>query len=345
MTGPSTTTAGTDHRPTASATPTASTPLRPTSRDRTRRQTLTSDPGGWTTDGIDIDRPNAARMYDYYLGGSHKFAADRHAAKAVIAAAPKIIEAARANRDFLRRAVRYALGEGVRQFLDLGSGLPTHGNVHDLVHATDPEAPVVSVDVDPVAVAHARHILHANPAAGVVHADIRTIAAILDHPTTRRLIDFTRPVCALLVCVLHFVPGDLTGPMATLRARLSPGSLLVISHGTDPGPCYAAQSDTVRQIYTRTATPICHRTPAEIAALFTGLDLVCPRADPATGAPPGLVAVNQWRPDDTDSAPGDDEPVAPLAGFLAAAARKPAPPATTATSQPTHQDRYGSHPR
>ncbi|HET8660331.1 MAG TPA: SAM-dependent methyltransferase [Micromonosporaceae bacterium] len=287
-------------------------------------------------DGVDLDRPNAARMYDYYLGGAHNFGVDRRAAEAVIAAAPQVVDAARANRSFLHRAVRYALGEGVRQFLDLGAGLPTHGSVHDIVHVTDRAAPVVYVDIDPVAVAHARLILEANPAAGVVHADIRAIATILDHPITRQLIDYNQPVCVLLVSVLHFVPGNLADVMAALHVRLSPDSLLVISHGTDPGSRYAAQSDAVKQIYTQTATPISYRTPDEIGALFTGFDFISPHAHLPGGEPPGLVAVNQWRPDGTSPEAVGDERVTPLAGFLAAVARKPPHPAT-GTDQCTHQ--------
>lgn len=323
MTGRSATTVETDRRCAAPAPSRTCPPSRPPSIDCP----LWTVPGESLPDGVDLDRPNAARMHDFYLGGAHNFSIDRQAAKAVVAAAPQIVGAARANRHFQRRAARYALDEGVRQFLDLGSGFPTHGSVHHIVHAAHRAAPVVHVDADLVAVAFARRVLDANPAAEVVRADIRDIAAILDHPDTRRLIDLTQPVCVLLVSVLDFVPGDLTHAMSTLGARLSPGSLLVLSHGSDPDPRYAAQFEAVRQVYAQTNTPICSRTPEQIAALCTGFDLVAPNADADIAGPSGLVTVNQWRPDETTSAAGDDDdPVGPLRGLLAAVARKPPAP-------------------
>lgn len=329
MTSRSATTVETGRRSTAPALRRARPPSRPPSTD-CPLWTVVDDS---TPDGVDLDRPNAARMHDFYLGGAHNFSVDRQAAQAIDAAAPQVIDAARANRHFQRRAVRHALSEGVRQFLDLGSGFPTHGSVHHIVHAAHRAAPVVHVDADLVAVAFARQVLDANPAAEVVRADIRDIAAILDHPDVQRLIDLTQPVCVLLVSVLDFVPGDLTHAMSTLRARLSPGSLLVLSHGSDPEPRYAAQFEAVRQVYAQTDTPVCSRTPEQIAALCAGFDLVTPHADADIAGPSGLVAVNQWRPDETTSAAGDhDDPFDPLGGLLVAVARKPhrrPPPAPT----------------
>jgi SAM-dependent methyltransferase len=269
---------------------------------------------------VDIEQPAASRIYDFLLGGAHHFAADRRAAHALIAAAPHIITIARANRDFLRRAVRYALREGIGQFLDLGAGFPVRGSVHRIVQSVHPAARVVYVDADPVAVALAQRILVTNPAAGVVGADIRDIVTILHHPETLRLIDFTHPVCVLAACVLHHVADDLTATMTTLKAALSPGSLLVVSHATTPAPPHAGQFDAVRQIYARTATPLHLRTPEEITALLTGLDLVPAHDDPHRNAP-GLVPVHQWRPDTHPCT--DGLPTAPRCGLLAAVAAKP----------------------
>jgi hypothetical protein len=276
---------------------------------------------------VDIEQPAASRIYDFLLGGAHHFAADRHAAQALITAAPHIITIARANRDFLRRTVRYALREGIHQFLDLGAGFPVRGSVHQIAQAVHPAAPVVYVDADPVAVALAQRILVTNPAAAVVGADIRDTATILHHADTRRLIDFTHPVCVLAVCALHFLPDDLTDTMTALHATLSPGSLSVISHATTPAPPYATQSEAVRQIYAKTATPLHLRTPDEITALLTGLDLVPAHDDPHRIDRPGLVPVQQWRPDTHPAT--DDDPTVPACGLLAAVARKPAPSTNT----------------
>ena len=286
---------------------------------------MTTDPDAWMTDSVDIDRPNAARMYDYYLGGSHNFAVDRDAADQVIAVAPEVVGAARANRAFLGRAVRHALDHGIRQFLDLGSGLPTVGNVHQLVHDVDPSGRVVYVDVEPVAVSYATLLLRQTPTVGVIRADLRDTDAILNHEVTQRLLDFTRPVCVLLVSVLHFVDGDIDRPIAALRERTCPGSVLAISHATHPDPRHAERADAVDQVYSRTSTPIRHRSREEIAALFTGFDLVAPNPD-AGDQPASLVPVEQWRPP-----PGGGhnraDPVEPpsYAGFLAGVGHKPYP--------------------
>ncbi len=279
----------------------------------------------------DMDRPNAARMYEYYLGTGHNFAADRHAARAAIAAAPRIVATAWANRGFARRAVQYAVDQGVGQFLDLGAGLPLHGGTYETVRAMLPGAPVVHVDNDPVMVTMAQTVVEGDPACAVIHADIRDMASILDAPHTRGSIDFAQPVCVLLTAVLHYVPGDLTDIMTTLRGRLCAGSLLVISHATVPSAECAAQADAVREIYTQTTTPLTLRSSQQIAALFTGFDLVAPHEpDPGT-MPPALVPVDQWRPRRV-SGNSDAVPVAALVGLLAGVARKP--PHRTSTSRP-----------
>nr|BFE71665.1 hypothetical protein GCM10020092_049660 [Actinoplanes digitatis] len=153
-------------------------------------------------------RPSSARIYDALLGGNHNFEVDREAAKRLLSMIPAAGEMARANRAFLNRAVRFLLDAGVRQFLDIGSGIPTVGNVHEIAQSREPGARVVYVDIDPVAVAHAGEILRDNPLATAVQADMRFPQAILDHAEVRKLIDLDRPVGLLLVSMLHFVPDD-----------------------------------------------------------------------------------------------------------------------------------------
>jgi hypothetical protein len=236
---------------------------------------------------MDLERANAARMYDYHLGGSHNFAVDREAALATTAAMPWVAAAIRANRAFLRRAVRYAAACGISQYLDLGSGIPTAGNVHEIARETHPEARVVYVDNESVAAAHSRSILADDPDADVVETDLRDLDAVLTAPTTRTLLDLDRPVCLLTVAVMHFVP-DTDRPAALLaryRDHLVPGSLHVLSHATaDHDPDTVARASST---YRNTSNPITPRPRAEVAAMLGGLEL----------AEPGLVDASAWRPD------------------------------------------------
>ena len=185
----------------------------------------------WVSSDVDISRPSAARVYDYYLGGSHNFPADREMARQAIAMWPELPRIMQANRAFMRRAVRYLIGQGVSQFLDIGSGIPTVGNVHEVAQAAEPEARVVYVDVDPVAVAHSRAILAGDDRTDVVHADLRDVQGVLKDPRTVRLLDLSRPVGVLMVALLHFVPAaaDPAGVLAALSssddARQLPGRL------------------------------------------------------------------------------------------------------------------------
>jgi len=252
----------------------------------------------------------AARIYDYLLGGTHNFPADRQAAQALIAATPMIPKIARANRAFLRRAVHHMVGGGVRQFLDVGSGIPTAGNVHEVA----PDARVVYVDIDPVAVAESLDILEGNRRAKALRADLREPESILDHPEVRRLIDFSEPVGLLMVAMLHFLDDDHAYPaVEKFVATMAPGSYLGISHGSpneelaEVGDLEAAQN----VMKGRTATAVRPRTRAGTARFFDGLDLV----------DPGLVWVPQWRPapDDPDEFAGAPA----LCGVLAGVARRP----------------------
>jgi hypothetical protein len=241
--------------------------------------------------GVAMDTPNAARMYDYSLGGSHNFAADRAAAEALFQVLPDAPLVGQSNRAFLRRAVRYAVGQGLRQFLDLGSGIATVGNVHEVAHELDPQCRVVYVDNEPIAVETTRHIVAGVPNAAIVPADLRDVDAVLDAPETRRLLDFRQPVALMMVAVLHYVPveDDLTAIVDRYKGQLAAGSLLVVSHTTqDPRPEVAA---AMRRIWDEAGIVVAHRSRAEVAALFDGLELISP----------GVVWTPEWHPaDDTD---------------------------------------------
>jgi len=225
-------------------------------------------------------------MYDYALGGSHNFAVDRDMVEKVEAMMPGSSLIAHANRGFLRRAVRYCLDAGVRQFLDVGSGIPTVGSVHEVARQFAPETRVVYVDNDPIAVAHGQALLRGNPYTGAINGDVRRPAEILADPAVTELIDFDRPVALLLVSLLHFIPDedDPAGLVATFTEPLAPGSYLVISHGTpEERP---DDADTVGQLYKNTSSPLSLRPRAEIQAMFSGFEMV----------EPGLTWVSAWRP-------------------------------------------------
>ncbi len=261
---------------------------------------------GWVPPEIDTTKANIARVYDYWLGGSHNFLADQDVARAMIAVDPNIRAMMRANRAFLGRAVRYLAREaGIRQFLDIGSGIPTEQNVHEVAQAAAPGSRIVYVDNDEVAVAHSRLMLEDNPDATVIQADLREPDKILADPETQLLIDFTQPVALLLLAVLHFVP-DGANPaqiLATLRDAVSPGSYLVICHACrDVRPDTADNATTV---YTsRVAAQLRVRTRDEIAALFDGFTLV----------EPGLVWIPEWRPGSPDDVPENPEQFWALVG-------------------------------
>jgi S-adenosyl methyltransferase len=241
----------------------------------------------WAPAGVDLDRPSAARVYDYFLGGAHNFAVDRELAQQIARMTPNIGNTMRANRAFLRRAVRYLVAEGITQFLDIGSGIPTVGNVHEVAQQADPRSTVVYVDVDPVAVAHSQAILSDNPQTAIVHADARDPDYILARPETRRLLDLTRPVAVLLLGVLHFVPDqdDPAGIVARLHDAVVPGSyaaLVNVTHEDQPPEVIEAQ-----KLSSRTGTPIYLRSRTELLRQFNGFSLV----------DPGLVHLPLWRPD------------------------------------------------
>jgi O-methyltransferase involved in polyketide biosynthesis len=236
-------------------------------------------------DGDFSSRPSSARIYDALLGGNHNFAADREAAEKLLEAIPYAAELARANRAFLNRAVTHMLDAGVRQFLDLGSGIPTVGNVHEIAQSREQSARVVYVDIDPVAVATSGEILKDNPNAIAVQADMRFPEAILADPALLSLLDLGRPIGLLLVSVLHFLPDqDAFAAVAGIRDALPPGSFVALSHGVVDTPADEAAED-IASIYRRTdVTTAAGRTRPEIMRFF----------GPATLVPPGLVWVHQW---------------------------------------------------
>jgi SAM-dependent methyltransferase len=259
----------------------------------------------WAPPEADTKRANVARVYDYWLGGSHNFLPDQDLARAILAVDPNIRAMARANRAFLGRAVRFLAAAGIRQFLDIGSGIPTEGNVHEVAQRAIPGAHVVYADIDPVAVAHSKTILAGNASAAIIEADLREPEKILTHPTVGRLIDFSQPTGLLLLAVLHVIAAadDPWQIVATLRDALTPGSYLVLCHATGESKPKVAQA--IEDVYTRSVTTGSHiRSRAEILRFFDGFDI----------ADPGLVYMPQWRPDSPDDVPADPSQLWALAG-------------------------------
>jgi S-adenosyl methyltransferase len=238
-----------------------------------------------------MDSPSPARVYDALLGGSHNFEVDRRAAAHGTAMVPDLPTGAAANRRFLRRAVTYLVEAGITQFIDIGSGIPTVGNTHEIAHDLNPAVSVVYVDIDAVAVAHATTILAGNDRAIALRGDFRAPEAMLADIGRTGLIDPTRPVALLMVALLHLVPDD-GGPAeatAALRNAVAPGSHLVISHLTS-----AERPDDAKRLSTEVArrdrVSLVFRTRAQIEAFFGDFTFV----------PPGLVRTSDWRPDDAE---------------------------------------------
>jgi hypothetical protein len=251
-------------------------------------------------------------MYDYFLGGKNHFAADRATAETVLATAPTTLITARENRAFLGRAVRYLVQEaGIRQFLDIGTGLRTANNVHDVAQRVAPEARVVYVDNDPLVLAHARALLTSSPEGrtAYIQADLRDPAAILASPTVHAVLDFSQPVALITVAVLHFLQDEdkPAEAIATLLDALPSGSYLAASHVT--GEHLPAEAAVTTRTYRSSGVPLQVRDSDEFAALaFSGLKLV----------PPGVVLVSEWRPEGDGPRPAPAE-----VNFYGGIARKP----------------------
>ena len=261
----------------------------------------------WAPPDVDIDQPSISRIWDWFLDGSHNFAVDREVAKQMLRLMPEGPRMAQASRAFLRRAVRMCTAAGVTQFLDIGSGIPTVGNVHEIAQAADPLARVVYVDVDPVAVSHTRQILAGNPKATVLRADLRNPEDILDSPELRDTLDLDRPVALMLIAVLHFV-RDEDDPVSILnrfREVLAPGSLLAIAHGSpDTEGMPDEHLHAAREMYEQSVAQVRLRTQDEVTALFDGWELV----------DPGVVWIPRWRPESLEAGPALTVPHAGYAG-------------------------------
>jgi S-adenosyl methyltransferase len=245
-------------------------------------------PAGKIDIGLDTSIPHSARMYNYWLGGRDNYAADRAAAEQVIAGQPSILESVRANRAFLRRAVQFLAGEaGIRQFLDIGTGLPTADNTHEVAQAITPDARIVYVDNDPIVLTHARALLTSTPQ-GVttyIQADARDPERILREAAG--MLDLSQPVAVMMLAVLHYVPDadDPAGIVRQVMSGVPPGSYLALSEATRDIDTDSITGAAARFNSQRVASPFTPRTRAEISAYFDGLDLV----------EPGLVPIPQWR--------------------------------------------------
>lgn len=241
----------------------------------------------WVPDEIDIETPATARMYDYYLGGSHNFAADRVLAEQAMQAWPDARHFVAANRAFLRRVVTLLAGWGIDQFLDLGSGIPTSGNVHEVAHAVNPAARALYVDSDAVAYAHGTALLADVPYASFLHADLRDPEAVLQSPELKATLDLSRPVAVLLFLALPFVP-DADNPgaiVASYRDATVPGSYIALTHGT--GDYRPEVIGAVSQVYQQASHSMTLRSRSRIAEFLDGYELV----------EPGLTDTIAWRPD------------------------------------------------
>jgi len=250
------------------------------------------DSGGQPVD-LHTDRPHPARVYDYLLGGKDNFAADRAAAEEGMKANPNSLIPPRENRAFLRRAVRYLAREaGISQFLDIGTGIPTSPNVHEIAQQANPRARIAYVDNDPIVLSHARALLTSGPEGktAYIDADLRDVERILGSPDLQGTLDLSQPVALMLIAVLHFIPDadDPHGLVAKLMAGMPSGSYLALSHLT--GDFDPAAWEGVAAVYRRSGVIMQVRSQPDIERLFDGLDVI----------EPGVVSLPRWRPDPTD---------------------------------------------
>jgi S-adenosyl methyltransferase len=262
----------------------------------------------WLPPSVDAERPSAARIYDYLLGGAHNFAADRAVADRLISMEPGARKVAALNRSFLRRVVLFLMSQGIRQFLDLGSGIPTVGNVHEIAHEVDPATRVMYVDYEDVAVAHSELILADVDTAQILQADATDPTAVLDAPQTRELLDFDQPIGLLALTLFHYIsPAQQPYEMiATYRDTLVPGSHLAVTHFA--GDLVRAEADDLVEEMKATQDSVFPRSKDEVTRLFDGFELI----------EPGIVPISLWRPEfpvDSSENPNED-------GLYAGVARK-----------------------
>lgn len=258
---------------------------------------------------LELDKPNAARVYDYFIGGKLNYALDRHFAERVLVELPTVRDICLLNRYWLRRVVRFGIEQGIRQFLDIGSGMPTEGHVHEIAQSAAPESRVIYVDNEPVAVAHSQIVLDGNNRAAMVNADGEEPEAVIGHPVTQRMLNFDEPVMVILAAFVHFIPDerDPAALIARYRHLLAPGSYLAVS--SDTGDLQDEEMFRAVALYQDTTNPLYLRSREELAALMDGFDLV----------EPGVVFTPEWRPDD----PADVGQHPERAGILAVVGRKP----------------------
>ncbi len=265
--------------------------------------------------GVDSTRPSAVRIYDYFLGGTSNFPVDREAAERLKAAVPDIADAMWANRGFHGRAALWLANHGIRQFIDIGSGLPTQNNTHQTVHKVAPEARVVYVDQDPMVAARSGSLLAGDGTTTLVTADWRDPGGVLGDPGLRRLIDLAEPTGVLMTTLIHFVAdeSDPWGLVAGYMAAVAPGSYLALSHGTSdkipPGMLQAG-----RQTYANVTERVHLRTKAQVERFFDGLELV----PPYTGADPAVTYAGLWGAEDIEAADSDGS-----RGIYCGVARRP----------------------
>lgn len=252
----------------------------------------------WSNDDVPLDVPNAARIYDCLLGGHHNFEIDRVMTAKMVAIFPELRLSSQVSRVCLRRIVNFLVAQGVEQFLDIGSGLPTLGNTHEMAQAANPAARVVYVDIDPIAVAHSEAILRGNPNAVAVRGDLCQPDQILNHEKIKGLLDLSRPLALLLLSSLAYVPDDETAyrVVRTLRDALVPGSYIAITHATFDG-APPGVVERLSALYAKSTADTKARSIANIGRFFEGFELV----------EPGLVHIPLWRPEEPE-APLLDEP-------------------------------------
>jgi S-adenosyl methyltransferase len=270
--------------------------------------------------GVDASKPSPARMYDRYLGGTANFEADRLAVQRIVDLVPEIRDAAWANRGFLQRAVRWMAERGIRQFIDLGAGLPTQRSTHEVARVTAPGARVVYTDIDPGVITHGRAILTGVPGVALIEADFRQPAAVLGHPQTGALLDFRYPVGLLVVAVTQFIDDadDPWGLVGTYVAALAPGSCLALS-APSADHMTGRKVALIREVYRTSTIPVnTPRTRLEIARFFDGLEIVPPYA----GALRDLTSAGLWDCEDPEAAESDGS-----RSFYVAVGIKPPPTA------------------
>jgi hypothetical protein len=266
--------------------------------------------------GVDASRPSPARMYDRYLGGTANFQADRDAVDRILALVPEIRDAAWANRGFLQRAVRWMAERGIRQFVDLGAGLPTQRCTHEVAREIIPDARVLYTDNDPGVIAHGHEILAGVPGTAAIEVDFRQPGELLGHPETARLIDFAEPAGLLIAAVTQFIPDadDPWSLVARYADALAPGSYLALSAPT-ADRMVARKVNRILDVYATSTIPLnAPRTKAEIGRFFTGLEIV----PPYEGADPALTSAGLWDCEDPETAESDGS-----RSFYVAVARKP----------------------